>query len=195
MRFILLLFFTTTLIMTHAQDDAHALAFAQIPEAPSTYTAETVMIRSIQGLGFRYYWATDSLRQEDLAYAPSPEARTSRQTLNHILELSNMIRCATEGIPVSKINDIDKLSFEELRSKTLSNLKTAVDLLASGDVLLKDCSIIFQRGEKTSSFPYWNTINGPLADALWHAGQLVSFRRASGNPFNSKVNVFLGIVN
>lgn len=37
-------------------------------------------------------------------------------------------------------------------------------------------------------------LNGPIADALWHVGQVVSFRRSSGNPFNSKVSVFSGKV-
>ena len=41
-------------------------------------------------------------------------------------------------------------------------------------------------------FPFWNIINGPISDALWHCGQVVMLRRASGNPFNSKVNVFSG---
>ena len=27
---------------------------------------------------------------------------------------------------------------------------------------------------------------------LWHCGQVVTNRRASGNPINSKVNVFVG---
>ena len=38
----------------------------------------------------------------------------------------------------------------------------------------------------------WNQINGPIADALWHCGQVVSFRRASGNPYNSKASLFTG---
>ena len=35
---------------------------------------------------------------------------------------------------------------------------------------------------------------GPIADALWHVGQVVTFRRSSGNPFNSKASVFTGKV-
>jgi len=34
-------------------------------------------------------------------------------------------------------------------------------------------------------------INGPLADALTHVGQINSFRRINGNPCK-KVNVFNG---
>ena len=46
-----------------------------------------------------------------------------------------------------------------------------------------------------SEFPLWNLINGPIQDAVWHSGQVVAFRRASGNPINSKISVFNGKVN
>ena len=47
---------------------------------------------------------------------------------------------------------------------------------------------------ENTEVPFWNIINGPIADALWHCGQVVMLRRASGNPFNAKVNVFKGKV-
>jgi hypothetical protein len=37
-------------------------------------------------------------------------------------------------------------------------------------------------------------VGEPISDALWHCGQVVSLRRASGNPFSSKVSVFTGKV-
>ena len=85
-------------------------------------------------------------------------------------------------------------SFEEKRKATLENLQTAANLLRSGAVKLEDCKIVFQNGDNTSEFPFWNQLNGPIADALWHCGQVVSFRRSSGNPFNSKASVFTGKV-
>jgi hypothetical protein len=30
--------------------------------------------------------------------------------------------------------------------------------------------------------PFWHLINGPMADALTHTGQISSFRRLAGNP-------------
>ena len=42
--------------------------------------------------------------------------------------------------------------------------------------------------------PFWNLVNGPIADAIWHCGQLVIYRRTTGNPINPKVNHFLGKV-
>ena len=77
---------------------------------------------------------------------------------------------------------------------TLEYLKTASDLLRQPDSRLEDFDIVFQNGESVAEFPFWNMLNGPIADALWHVGQVVSFRRSSGNPFNSKASVFSGKV-
>ena len=44
-------------------------------------------------------------------------------------------------------------------------------------------------------FPFWNQLNGPIEDAVWHCGQIVAFRRASGNPISKKISVFTGKVN
>jgi hypothetical protein len=40
--------------------------------------------------------------------------------------------------------------------------------------------------------PFWHIINGPIADALTHVGQINSFRRLAGNP-TPKAKVFLGL--
>ncbi|HNP07210.1 MAG TPA: hypothetical protein PKN99_06270 [Cyclobacteriaceae bacterium] len=52
--------------------------------------------------------------------------------------------------------------------------------------------MVFQSGDKKTEYPFWNLLNGPIADAIWHVGQVVSFRRSSGNPINSKAEVLLG---
>jgi len=48
--------------------------------------------------------------------------------------------------------------------------------------------------EERVSIPFFNIINGPIADAIWHTGQVASFRRSSGNPISSKLNHFKGTV-
>ena len=66
------------------------LPLREIPEAPKEYTSEAVAARLIEGLGFRYYWATEGLRPEDLVYKPSDEARTCDETLDHIYGLAEI---------------------------------------------------------------------------------------------------------
>jgi hypothetical protein len=171
------------------------LPYYEIPSYPATYTAGTVAARVIDGLGFRYYWATEGLREEDLRFRPNKEARTSQETLAHIYDLSRVIVNSTDKIPNASASDAPALSFPEMRKKTLENFKSASDRLkANGDKDLDEFKIIFKRDSTTSEFPFWNQLNGPIADALWHVGQVVSFRRSSGNPFNGKVSVFAGKV-
>lgn len=171
------------------------LPYREIPDYPEEFTAETVAARMIDGLGFRYYWATEGLRPEDLAYQPGPEARTTEETIDHILGLTNMILNSV----LQQANGGDNqreapTTFAGKRKRTLDNLMQASEILKSGKDGLENYPIIFQRGQNRSELPFWNQLNGPIADAIWHVGQVVSFRRASGNPFNSKVSVMMGTV-
>lgn len=179
---------------TTAQDKS--LPYYEIPSYPETYTAATVAARLIDGVGFRYYWATEGLRPEDLSHKPSKEARTSLETLTHIYGLSRVIVNSTTKVPnVSDTNE-PALPFVEMRKKTLENFKSASDRLkASKEGELNEFKIIFKNDQGSSEFPFWNQLNGPIADALWHTGQVVSFRRSSGNPINPKVEVFTGRLN
>jgi uncharacterized damage-inducible protein DinB len=192
----LLILFTFTLNQfAFAQDEKmdETLPYHQIPEAPEKYTAETVAARMIDGLGYRYYWATEGLRAEDLAFKPSEKGRTVSETLDHILGLTYVVTNATSNTPNIRGGEKEVLSFEEKRKRTLENIKKASDNLRNAeDGAMENMKLIFQRGETTSEYPFWNNLNGPIADALWHTGQIVTHRRSSGNPLNPKVSVFRG---
>jgi len=178
---------------TYSQDTP--IPYSQIPPHPEKYTAGSVAARLIDGLGFRYYWATAGLRDSDLEYRPSPEARTLRETLDHIYGLSLIIANAPQGKVNQRPVDLN-LDYNEIRIRTLENLKTASGLLMPGnDQNMESYRLIFKRGEQQFEFPFWNLINGPISDALWHTGQVVLMRRAAGNPINSKVDVFSGKLN
>ena len=175
-----------------AQD---ALPYREIPSYPENYTAANVAARVVDGLGFRYYWATEGLRPEDLAYQPNKDGRTALETITHIYELTNTLINATTKVPNVSNPNPPVLGFDEMRRKTLSNIKSASDILKrSSDQELSEFKIIFKNDKGTTEFPFWNELNGPIADAIWHTGQVVSFRRGSGNPFNSKVSVLTGKV-
>jgi hypothetical protein len=45
--------------------------------------------------------------------------------------------------------------------------------------------------DDNSQYSFWYSLNGPLADALSHVGQILSWRRILGNPQRVGVNVFL----
>ena len=86
----------------------------------------------------------------------------------------------------------EKLTFEELRTKTLLQIQQASEILKKADANLEDFDMIFERTNGKQEYPFWNLINGPIADALWHVGQIVTFRRSSGNPLPKGVNVLQG---
>lgn len=174
----------------HAQDKT--LPYFEIPTDPEGFTAGTVASRMVDGLGFRYYWATEGLRKEDLSHKPSKDARTSEETIAHIYEMSILILNATTKTP--NVPGQDKvLPFAEMREITLNNFKNASNNLRNAtDQQMKEFKFIYKDSKQTVEYPFWNMINGPIEDCVWHVGQLVSFRRSSGNPFNSKAEVFTG---
>ncbi|MEM7485909.1 MAG: DinB family protein [Bacteroidota bacterium] len=171
------------------------LPYDEIPEYPEDYGPGNIMTRMIDGLGFRFYWATEGLTQKDLDYSPSKDNRSVLEILQHICGMSEMILNAPKAKPNVRPKDFTIYSYEELRKMTLENLNAASDLVAgkqSED--FEDFQVIFQQGEKQTPFPYWNLINGMLSDCIYHTGQITMMRRVSGNPINPNISVFTGKV-
>ncbi|NNE15578.1 MAG: hypothetical protein HKN51_11415 [Saprospiraceae bacterium] len=169
------------------------LPYSMIDGYPDNFESGNIIKRMIDGLGYRYYWATDSLRNEDLDFKPGETNRTSRETLEHLYNLSGFILNSAANKPNIRPRPENNDTWEEMRSKTLNNLYTAADQFSkksSKDI--ETTTLDFQRGDNSSSVSFWHLLNGPLADALYHVGQIVSNRRASGNPLDPRVNVFMG---
>ena len=165
------------------------LPFSEISEYPTEFSQANIVSRMIEGLGYRYYWATKSLTEKDLNYKSSDDARSTLQIIEHIYSLTEMISSSFKN------NEFEftlvKGTYNELREKTLLNLKYIQGELKSNPDF-SQLSLSFERGGTKMEFPFWNQINGPISDALWHCGQVVMNRRASGNPLQSGVNVFIG---
>jgi len=180
----------TISIYTFAQE--RNFPYREIPTAPEQYTAANVASRMIDGLGFRYYWASEGLREEDLDFKPSMEARSTEETLRHIYDMSLLIRNVTMQTQDAPEKPKD---YADLRRLTLDNLKAASDQLKSySDDEMSKLVITFGRGNNARSFSFWYLINGQIADCLTHTGQVISFRRSSGNPVSDKISVFTGEV-
>jgi hypothetical protein len=192
MKSIILIIITCFLFSVNAQNKMEEkLPYHEIPEHEVEYTAGTVVARMVDGLGFRYYWATEGLRAEDLAFKPSDEARTTNETIDHIYRLTKVIYNSAIKEPNNRTAKDEDLTFEEKRKRTLVMLEKAANIFRAATDL-KEHTIIFLREENSSEFPFWNQINGPIEDAVWHCGQVISFRRSSGNPYNSNASLFTG---
>lgn len=190
--FFLFLILISTILKAQEFDNTE-LPYYEIQDYPEKYTAGSVAARMVDGLGFRYFWATEGLREIDLRYKPSEEGRTCGETIDHIYGLSMIILNATK----EEINDFTRkrtpLSYEKKRQKTLENLNQASNILKRSNAdQMEKFKVIFKGNNGTSEYPFWNNINGPIADAIWHCGQVVLLRRSSGNPFNSKVSLLNG---
>ena len=169
-----------------------SLPFSSIPDAPASYSATTVMSRMMDGLGYRYYWASEGLTDEVLDYRAGPSCRNVRETLDHIHNLVQMIEFSLSGqtypIPEPEISpEVD------VRVETLSAIERLCETFRNANSeSAGEWKARFQMGENHLEFPYWNMINGPMSDAIYHTGQVVSQRRAAGLPVNPTVNVFTG---
>jgi hypothetical protein len=166
------------------------LPYKKIPSYPANYTQGTVISRMIDGLGYRYYWATENLRRSDFDFRPDTLARSIFETMEHIYGLSFMILNASKN-QVNHRRDPVQMTANDLRLATLYNLKSASAAMALVENL-EELNILFEGSTGRKALPFWHVLNGPLADAIYHTGQMVSFRRTSGNPMNPKVNVFMG---
>jgi hypothetical protein len=176
------------------EDKAYQEFFANISETPESYEAHTVAVRMIDGLGFRFYWGTHDLSDEDYLFKPTEDTRGIGETLDHILGLSSVILNAVHG-RANGAADHGDIDYHAKRLLVLCKLYEARMILNnSTDEDMTDMAIIFKRGDSERRFDFWYAINGPISDSLWHVGQIVSYRRMAGNPFNSKVSVLSGTV-
>lgn len=190
MRIFLIFLITTTLM---SQDN---FTFKTIPDAPKLITPGASLARMTQGIGFRYYWATEGLTAKDLAYRPSEEAQSMLETIKHLYDLASVIHNTASGKEnVRPLTGVPE-DYISLRKATLLIIEEAAILFSdASDEKLIMMKVRYNRAGNQSSFPIWNLINGPLSDALYHTGQVVSFRRTCGNPIARGVNFFMGTKN
>lgn len=189
MRYLFLFCFLYT-FSTMAQDK---IPFESIPEAPEEMSSGAIITRMIQGLGYRYHWASKDLREEDLVYRPTPEAASTQETLMHLYGLAQTVFNTASGVPSKRPIDHIPADYMDLRAGTLDYLKQAAALFTGKNAdEIAALSVTFERSGEQHPFSAWHLLNGPLADAIYHTGQLVSFRRTTGNPIQKGVNVFTG---
>ena len=163
------------------------LPYRQLPAPPASLTAGAVAARMVDGLGFRYYWATEGLREQDYDYRPAADVRSIKETLQHIYGLSQFMLKALH----QEVADQPGMeaAMRVVRQQTLQNLATASAILQQADEQTLQ-TFTLPRGD--TSLPFWYVLNGPLADAIYHTGQVVAFRRAAGNPVPAGVSVLMG---
>ena len=155
------------------------LPYYRIPETPENMTATTVLIRLLDGLGFRYRWATEGLRAEDMEFQPCSTSMKVWELLAHIhwLLIVSEEFITGEFITGKELEKVPQVRLDERRKKTLDTVVSIREaLMGLDDEYLENI---------------WNLINGPLSDVLTHVGQIASWRRINDNPWR-KAFVFYG---
>ena len=64
----------------------------EISGHPEVFSGTTVFARFIDGLAFRYHWATEGLRPEDYAFRPCADSMNLLELQKHMLHLVFMIK-------------------------------------------------------------------------------------------------------
>ncbi|MHC4779990.1 MAG: hypothetical protein ACYTFG_15570 [Planctomycetota bacterium] len=153
--------------------------FRTIAEPPGEIGSSAVLTRLVDAVGFRFRWATEGLREKDFEFRGCSGAMTVSELMGHVWGLVNWVHLSLTGKGADKPDEP-----REIRQSVLEvtvALRSAV-LAMDGDELAR---------AKIHDQPFWNVINGPLADALTHVGQINYLRRMAGNPA-PRANVFLG---
>ena len=161
------------------------LPFEDISKTPTELTATNTILRMVEGLAFRYRWATENLSEENIKFRPHPTSMSIEDVNSHIFDLVDSTFRVFGG---EKQNKETLNSFHEIRKANLYLLKKLVNLLRE----MNDSELAEMEKNTSRKLPFWYWINGPLADALTHVGQITSWRRISGNPQLKGVNVFIG---
>jgi hypothetical protein len=154
--------------------------FYEIPDYPENVAGTSVLVRLLDGLGFRFRWSTEGLSDKDYTFRPAPDCMSIEELVRHIWGLVNWV---CQSMCLDRFRKQDHISL--VRRSVLEMIHALREaLLSKSDEELTAIHI--------RELPFWHIVNGPVADALTHVGQINSFRRLAGNP-TPKANVFRGL--
>jgi hypothetical protein len=144
-------------------------SFQSIDGYPDSVSAENIVVRLIQGIGFRFYWATEGLREHDYEF-DGGGLNSIAAMMQHILRLLRWVR--SEILP-------EALAGADEGSTVRDNVFAELQMLQKGFAGMSAREL---QGLRIEGLPFWHIINGPMADALTHIGQINVLRRIAGNP-------------
>lgn len=164
------------------------LPYTRIPDPPEEMNASTILVRLVDGIGFRYRWATEGLREEDMEFQPCDSSMIMVDLLGHINGLLNVSEAFITG---KEMKSVKPVGLDERRKETLATVvRIREALLDLDDDYLGER--MYKPPWRDTEYPLWYVINGPLSDTLTHVGQVASWRRIHDNPIVG-ANVFDGV--
>jgi hypothetical protein len=79
--------------------------YHRIPIYPDHVSATSVLTRLLDGLGFRFYWATEGLRVEDYGFRPAKDTMSIGELVIHVWSLVNWVSSSTFNRPYEEPRD------------------------------------------------------------------------------------------
>ena len=143
--------------------------FRDINSYPEQMSSSALMCRIVDGIGFRYYWATFDLTESTYNFKPGIDRWSIYDTLAHIWDTADWI---SRSLGLEKnFKPVESL---ELRNSILE-MYYAIRMCFHNmdDNTLKSITI--------NKAPFWNLINGSLEDMLSHVGAIDNMRRTDGD--------------
>jgi hypothetical protein len=152
------------------------ILYDSVNEYPGKITGTSMIIRMLDGLGYRFRYASEALTPEDYQFSPGQGCKTIGEIVEHIWGLVNWICQSIFEEKENRPKDIESQRIHIL--ELVTKLRTYFDSI--DDMELANIKI--------HKLPFWHIINGPLSDALTHTGQINTLRRLAGNlPVKSDV--------
>jgi len=155
------------------------LPFYHLPDPPDTVSGASVLVRMVDSLGFRFRWATEGLGEIDYTFRPDEQCMSIREQTEHIWGLVNWIILSLTGDRKDRPETIELVR------------KSVLDMIVELRKLFLSMTEEELKHARIHDHSFWHVINGPVADALTHVGQINMIRRLAGNP-TPDVNVFTG---
>ena len=164
------------------------LPYYKIPDPPAEMNAANLMVRMMDSIGFRYRWATEELKDEDMGFQPCDSSMDMKELMKHVNGLLNVTEAYITGKDMAPVKDV---GLKERRKETLDTVvRTRKALTELDDDYLG--KRMYKPPWREGEYPIWTLINGPLSDTLTHIGQIASWRRIHDNPIVG-ANVFDGL--
>jgi len=162
------------------------IPYQSLPEPPKESSEGKILARLVDGIGFRYQLATQGFTQKEIDFCPVEGSMNMMELIHHIYGLMKW----TSGAFHLPYTPKELTNFEEYRAETLHLCQIFSEFLSSqSDESIRAAGVYLKRMDK--HFSFWYLINGPLADALTHIGQINTWRRISGNPV-ARISPFTG---
>jgi len=143
--------------------------FASLDGYPRREDAIGVVQRLVDSLGFRFRWASEGLRETDADFRAAADAASIGELIGHVRDLA---RTLADHLALGRVGNFPDLAPRDEALATLAALRAHLEETDAAEFFRLEV-----RGH-----PVWHLLNGQLADALTHTGQIAMLRRIAGNP-------------